>query len=146
MEELATKYPSYITPIVIGKSHEGRDTKGVKLNIGGGDKKIVVLEGTFHAREWISAATTTWILNELLTSSDPDVQAVAKDYEWHIVPVSNPDGYEYTWTTDRNWRKNRRRQNVLCTGVDLNRNWDNHHLEGGASTSELCNIPRQYEY
>lgn len=34
----------------------------------------------------------------------------------------NPDGYEYTHTTDRLWRKNRRR-NTFCTGVDLNRNY-----------------------
>lgn len=135
MDGLVQQYPNYVTPINIGQSHEGRDIKGVKVNIGGGVKKAVVLEGTFHAREWISAATTTWILNELLTSSDPEIQTIARDFEWHIVPVSNPDGFVYTHTTDRNWRKNRRRMNVLCVGTDLNRNWDNHHAEGGASTN-----------
>lgn len=34
----------------------------------------------------------------------------------------NPDGYEYTHSGDRLWRKNRRR-NSICTGVDLNRNY-----------------------
>lgn len=34
----------------------------------------------------------------------------------------NPDGYEYTHTNDRLWRKNRRR-NSVCMGVDLNRNY-----------------------
>lgn len=39
-----------------------------------------------------------------------------------IVPVVNPDGYEYSWTNDRMWRKNRR-QFSNCVGVDLNRNF-----------------------
>ena len=23
--------------------------------------------------------------------------------DFYIIPVANPDGYEYTWTTDRFW-------------------------------------------
>ena len=26
---------------------------------------------------------------------------------WHIIPVTNPDGYLYSQTTDRLWRKTR---------------------------------------
>ena len=54
-------------------------------------------------------------------------------YEWHIVPVVNPDGYEFTHTLpekNRLWRKNRNMVNKQCyndgngrgAGVDLNRN------------------------
>jgi murein tripeptide amidase MpaA len=43
------------------------------------------------------------------------------------VPVVNPDGYEYTHTEDRLWRKSRSRHNGdRCIGVDLNRNFDFH--------------------
>ena len=39
--------------------------------------------------------------------------------------MANPDGYEYSRTTDRYWRKNRRTNSGSnCLGVDLNRNWD----------------------
>lgn len=51
-----------------------------------------------HAREWIAPATVTYILNELLTSSDPAVRDVAESYDWYIFPSVNPDGYEYTHT------------------------------------------------
>jgi len=44
-------------------------------------------------------------------------------FDFHIMPVANPDGYEYCHTTERLWRKNRRPVNVQCTGVDLNRNF-----------------------
>ena len=30
-------------------------------------------------------------------------------YDWYIIPVVNPDGFVYTQTTDRNWRKNRQK-------------------------------------
>lgn len=40
----------------------------------------------------------------------------------YILPVLNPDGYEYTHTHDRMWRKNRA-QYGECIGVDLNRNF-----------------------
>ena len=32
---------------------------------------------------------------------------------------------QYSWTDDRLWRKNRHQQ-LLCTGVDLNRNFNAH--------------------
>lgn len=44
-------------------------------------------------------------------------------YNRHIVPVLNPDGYEYTHTQDRMWRKNRASYGGECVGVDLNRNF-----------------------
>ena len=30
-----------------------------------------------------------------------------ENFEWHIIPLLNPDGYQYSRTTDRLWRKNR---------------------------------------
>lgn len=56
----------------------------------------VFIESTIHAREWISAATATFILNELLTSNDPEIQEMTENYDWIFVPVVNVDGYEYT--------------------------------------------------
>jgi len=66
----------------------------------------------------------------------PDVNGVAPSdcaldaneflqFNWFIIPILNPDGYVYTWTDDRAWRKNLfQGENPLCTGVDLNRNSD----------------------
>ncbi|XP_077489509.1 carboxypeptidase B-like isoform X2 [Amblyomma americanum] len=47
-------------------------------------------------------------------------------YEWRIYPVVNPDGYEFTHTTDRFWRKTRSRSiySKICRGADANRNFD----------------------
>ena len=36
----------------------------------------------------------------MLTSygSDDDATHLLDNYDFHIVPVMNPDGYDYTWT------------------------------------------------
>jgi len=56
---------------------------------------------------------------------DAEVAAVVNAFEWTLIPIVNGDGYVYTWTEDRLWRKNRSPLNgTLCYGVDINRNWN----------------------
>ena len=44
---------------------------------------------------------------------------------WIILPCLNPDGYRYSYTSERYWRKNRNTNGgSSCKGVDLNRNYD----------------------
>ena len=75
----------------------------------------------FSRREWISPAVATFLIDtyaENWSEQSDEIQNI----DWYFLPVMNPDGYEYTHTTDRLWRKNRRR-NLICNGVDLNRNY-----------------------
>lgn len=132
MQGLPNQYPGVVTLFNIGKSYEGRDTFVVKLSRRANNPAIF-LEAGIHAREWITIATSTWIFNQLLTSTDPDVVALALKYDWYLLPVGNPDGYVYT-QTDRLWRKNRKPFLLSpllpqCNGVDLNRNWNYHWRE-----------------
>jgi len=46
-----------------------------------------------------------------------------RNVDWVVVPVANPDGYAYTFTNERFWRKNRRPFDGACDGVDINRNF-----------------------
>nr|CAD7194053.1 unnamed protein product [Timema douglasi] len=87
-----------------------------------------------HAREWISPATVTYIINELTENRHIHGDAV-QNVDWYILPIVNPDGYEYTHRTDRLWRKNRSNGNSggRCAGVDLNRNFA--YKWGGAGSS-----------
>lgn len=98
MDTLASDYPDLITPLVGGESYEGRIIHGLKLSFREGNPGVF-LEGGIHAREWISPAVVTYILNELITSTVPSVREVAESHDWYIFPVYNPDGYVYTHET-----------------------------------------------
>lgn len=67
----------------------------MKISYGIG-KRAVFIEGGIHAREWISPATVTYIINEILTSTDPSFRRIVENFDWYIFPVVNPDGFVYS--------------------------------------------------
>ncbi|XP_012529192.3 zinc carboxypeptidase [Monomorium pharaonis] len=134
LDDLAKQYPDKIKVVVAGKSYEGREIKGVKVSFKDNNPGIFI-EGGIHAREWISPATVMYILHELLTSNNPDVRDLAESHDWYIFPSFNPDGYVYTHTTNRLWRKTRKPYGLLCYGSDPNRNWGYRWNTGGASSN-----------
>lgn len=82
------------------------------------------MDGGIHAREWISPAAVTYILNDLVLNWANQSEYL-RAIDWYILPVLNPDGYAYSYDVDRDWRKNRApTSNSSCVGVDLNRNYD----------------------
>lgn len=131
----ASKYPDLLTVIPLQASYERNLIKGVKLSAKAGNTAVFV-ECGIHAREWISPAVCTYILNELLTSQAPEIRDLATNFDWFFFPVVNPDGYKYTFDADRFWRKNRHPYG-LCRGVDLNRNFESNWNGIGAS-SDSC--------
>nr|UPI76680.1 M14 metal carboxypeptidase 3 [Antheraea yamamai] len=152
VDKIAEQHTDVVTLVTMGYSVEGRPIKGVKID----HKKranstIGMIEGGIHAREWISPATTTWIIKEFLTSTNPDVRFIAENIVWHIFPVTNPDGYVYTFTNNRMWRKNRNTANFtscaqwnlnddMSNGIDLNRNFGFLWMTTGASSNPCSEI------
>lgn len=126
-DELVAQYGPILKIEPYGYSHEGLEMKAIKLSKKAGNPGIF-LESNIHAREWITSATATWILNQLLTSTVPAVQDLADNYDWYILPVINPDGFAYSKNTNRMWRKNRYPHSILCYGVDMNRNFPGHWM------------------
>jgi murein tripeptide amidase MpaA len=118
------------TVSTIGQSSEGRNLYMVKVSTGAGPggnpKPAIFLDSNLHAREWISGAVGTWILNEL-TSKNPEYDSFLEAFDFYTVPMANPDGYEYSHTTDRLWRKTRSvNAGSTCRGCDPNRNFGFH--------------------
>lgn len=123
---IAQQYPSLVKRDVIGKSVEGRDIFGLRISSASdmefGKKPIIFIDTGTHAREWVGPHTVLYFLDQLVTNSSV-TNSLLEKVDYVIIPNVNPDGYVYTHTEDRFWRKNRRQVNYTCSGIDLNRNY-----------------------
>ncbi len=106
------------------------------------DEPAVLFTGVHHAREPLGAFICHALLQELLTNygRSPLHTRLVDSLEIWLVPIVNPDGYEYIMQNQLQfpwWRKNLRDNNAdgvfdpLVDGVDLNRNYDFNWDEGG---------------
>ncbi|KAI8903655.1 hypothetical protein DFJ77DRAFT_515693 [Powellomyces hirtus] len=110
---LATANPTLVTFVPsIGKTVQGRDIFAVKIT------------------SPTNAGQEAYVSDQLVKSYATS-KTLLDTTEFIIVPVVNPDGYEYTWTGQRLWRKNR----ASPSGVDLNRNYNDHWGQGGSSSN-----------
>lgn len=116
-----------VTVDTIGMSWEGRPLLAAKVGPpdDAPERPNVLFMASHHAREWISTALAMRLL-AYLADSLPAVAggaALLASRDVWVIPVVNPDGYQYTFDADRLWRKNRRPNDDGTFGVDLNRNY-----------------------
>ncbi|CAH0400617.1 unnamed protein product [Chilo suppressalis] len=124
LTDLALKYHDGVDLISIGNSSEGRDILALVIKNGVGKKQVLV-EGGIHGSEWISVEFVTYLAHQLIynNTTDHHLAVLAKNFNWFLIPVLNPDGFDYNQKVDRLFRKNR--SNFTDgVGVDLNRNFD----------------------
>jgi predicted deacylase len=141
IDELAATHPAFVKTASLGKSYEGRDIRVIQITKAGAGKPNVFVEAGIHAREWIANAVATYTIRELV-EKDADHPQYLNNFNFHIIPMANPDGYEFSRSDDRLWRKSRTDFNSTlgCKGVDLNRNWPYHWGESGSSTNKCSDI------
>jgi murein tripeptide amidase MpaA len=116
----------------IGDTVEGRDIWAVRISDNPDVNEVepsILLVGCHHAREWISVEVPLYIAKYLTDNyaTNPEIQSLVDNQQIWIVPMLNPDGHEYSRTTNRSQRKNRRDTGSSDPdkwGVDLNRNYD----------------------
>ncbi|XP_053201673.1 carboxypeptidase B-like [Panonychus citri] len=147
LDEIARSNSKVATIETIGKSFEGRDLKVIKISSGSSSgKKKIWIDAGLHAREWIGPSTAMYFINKLVTSvgKDENVDSILSKYDIVVLPLANPDGYEYTHTTNRMWRKTRSLTNsrwgYICRGADPNRNWSYKWRTGGSSTNPCSDV------
>jgi carboxypeptidase T len=141
MRTIAAAFPNIVQMVSLGQALGGRDIWALKITdnptvVEPGEERIL-FTGVTHAREWATHEMMLY-LAEYLTNrypADPQVRRIVDNSVVWLVPVVNPDGFDYTWTNDRMWRKNRKFISGTCYGVDINRNYAYGWGGPGASTN-----------
>jgi hypothetical protein len=133
---IAAKNPSIVKLEVIGHTLQGREIIALKVtknarNVADGSRPDVLYMGTIHAREWIATEVVRRELHHFVDNygKSADVTNLVNTRELWFMPVANPDGYQYTFDSERLWRKNLHDndgdgQITNADGVDLNRNYN----------------------
>ncbi|MBP1682546.1 MAG: putative carboxypeptidase, partial [Ignavibacteriaceae bacterium] len=148
LDEMFAQYPALITQKVsIGTTVEGRPIYMVKISDNptiSENEPQALYTALHHAREPESMEQLIFYMFYLLENygTDPEATYLVNNRELYFVPVLNPDGYQYNYTTNPGgggmWRKNRKNNGDGTYGIDLNRNygpysyWNSSY--GGSST------------
>ncbi|XP_062848103.1 carboxypeptidase B-like [Trichomycterus rosablanca] len=136
--------PALVSSTVIGKTYEGRSMYLLKIGKNTGiTKPAIFMDCGIHAREWISPVYCQWFVKEAVSTYGTNAQMtkLLDTMDVFVLPVFNVDGYEYSWKTDRMWRKTRSvRTGTRCIGADPNRNFNAGWCTLGASTNPCSDV------
>ncbi len=110
-------------------SLEGRHFYAMKITdnpeIDEPEEPDILYVGMHHAREWMTTEMMVWLMEHILADygTNDTITDIVDTREIWLFPVLNPDGFVYSETDDRTWRKNRRDNGDGTFGVDPNRNY-----------------------
>ena len=135
LEQMAADHPGLTELVTLGKSVQGKDILALRVTqrahtTRDGARPASLFFAGQHAREWISPEMVRRLAHHLVDGygDDPAITELLRITEVWLVPVANPDGYDFSFTPgNRLWRKNMRDNDrdgriTAADGVDLNRN------------------------
>ncbi len=148
MDQMVLDHPNLAAIVDIGDSWEkanlnnaGADLRVLKLTNQSitGDKPILFMASSIHAREYTTAELNTRFAEYLLSNYgvDANVTWILDHHEIHLSLVTNPDGRVQA-QTGLLWRKNTNQDHCGGTnerGVDLNRNYPFEWGIGGSTNA-----------
>uniref|UniRef100_A0A182S9F2 Peptidase M14 domain-containing protein n=1 Tax=Anopheles maculatus TaxID=74869 RepID=A0A182S9F2_9DIPT len=134
IDELVRDFPTLATAVNVGTSTEGRPIRAVRVSKNNvANRPLVIVEAGLRAREWISPMSANYILHEIVEHYY-EFENILDNVNFLVVPLVNPDGYEFSRSTNRLWLKSRSVNGNGCFGIDLNRNFGHLWNTVGGST------------
>ncbi|XP_007953580.1 carboxypeptidase A1 [Orycteropus afer afer] len=138
MDMLVVENPQLVSKIQIGRSYEGRPIYVLKFSTGGNNRPAFWIDTGIHSREWVTQASGVWFAKKIVQDygTDERLTSFLNNMDILLEIVTNPDGFAFTHTKNRLWRKTRSlTPGSSCVGVDPNRNWDAGFGLAGASSN-----------
>ncbi|XP_049723772.1 mast cell carboxypeptidase A [Elephas maximus indicus] len=139
-EKMMNKHPKMVSRIKIGTTVEENPLYVLKVGKQDERNKSIFMDCGIHAREWVSSSFCQWFVYQATKSYGKNkiMTKLLDQMNFYVLPVFNVDGYIWSWTQNRMWRKNRsKNRNSRCIGTDLNRNF-NASWNSFPNTSNPC--------
>ncbi|XP_046952798.1 carboxypeptidase A5 isoform X2 [Lynx rufus] len=140
IDNFVAAHSDIVSKIRIGHSFENRSIVVLKFSTGGPQRRAIWIDTGIHSREWITHATGIWTAKKIVTEygKDRTLTDLLNAMDIFMEIVTNPDGFAFTHSMNRLWRKNKStRPGIFCIGVDLNRNWKS-GFGGNGSNNNPC--------
>jgi len=110
------------------KTHENRSVYMVKISARldhycPGPKNVILLDAAIQGNEWITTTVALKTIHDLVVNYGVNKKLLER-FDWYILPMANPDGYEFSRNSIfHHWKKNRS-PNGPYFGTNLNQNFD----------------------
>ena len=134
MRDLAAANPELVELVQYGESVRGQPLLALRVTrdvqeVEQGERPASLYLAAQHAREWITPEMVRRLTRYMVENADTgEVNRLLGQNEFWFIWVANPDGYDYTFSDQRLWRKNLADNDgdgeiTGVDGVDLNRNF-----------------------
>lgn len=101
MDELEAEFPEITEVEQMGRTQEGREIRGLRItseeHLGRETLPIIFVTAGASARDWIAVMAAVDLMHELVEHYE-EFQNIVDNVEWFVIPVANPDGYEFSRT------------------------------------------------
>lgn len=104
LKYLAKRYSDFVKIVNVAKTFEGRYVKGIHIDYLARknetqevNRNMIFIEGGTHAREWITISVALYCISQLTEKHFRNMD-ILSSASFFIVPLVNPDGYEFSRT------------------------------------------------
>lgn len=102
LDDLVQRFSTKIEIFSQAVSYEGREIRTVRIcpdvkqpPRSPNKRWTILIDAGIHAREWITVSVALFIVHQLIEQDEISAKSFRR-FEWIILPLLNPDGYQYS--------------------------------------------------